>query len=188
MEEHVEQPDPRQVLYCGVCGWPTEYCEFNPDFDACLPWLKQHDASRVDTEEQVAAMLDMCDQVRKKHKLKPIHRGGEHADGEQQGDAAKAQPKKKKRTPRVTVSRVQRSKRKFLTLVSGLDAYGIPGKDACSLFKKKFACGVCVVKGTTDIEIQGDVSFEIVDFIVATWPEIREKYVRFGEDSKAARR
>lgn len=177
--------EPRQVLYCGVCGWPTEYCEFNPDFDECLPWLKKHDPSRVETEEQVAAMLDMCDQVRKKHKLKPIERDGEKADGQQEDGSGKAaQPKKKKRTPRVTVSRVQRSKRKFLTLVSGLDAYGVQGKEACSLFKKKFACGVSVVKGTTDIEIQGDVSYEIVDFIVATWPEIREKYVRFGQDGR----
>merc|ERR1711916_256804 len=104
-------------------------------------------------------------------KLKPIERGSEAAAADGDSEPVKAEaPKKKKRTPRVTVSRVQRSKRKFLTLVSGLDAYGIPGKDACSLFKKKFACGVCVVKGTTDIEIQGDVSFEIVDFIVATWP------------------
>jgi density-regulated protein len=32
----------RQVIYCGACGMPPEYCEYGPDFEShCLPWLKQ---------------------------------------------------------------------------------------------------------------------------------------------------
>ncbi|KAE9448781.1 hypothetical protein C3L33_19321, partial [Rhododendron williamsianum] len=34
-----EKPQPAQVLYCGVCGLPAEYCEFGPDFEKCKPWL-----------------------------------------------------------------------------------------------------------------------------------------------------
>lgn len=39
-----EKPQPVQVLYCGVCGLPAEYCEFGPDFEKCKPWLIQHAA------------------------------------------------------------------------------------------------------------------------------------------------
>mmetsp|Transcript_19140 Transcript_19140/g.22126 ORF Transcript_19140/g.22126 Transcript_19140/m.22126 type:complete len:260 (+) Transcript_19140:105-884(+) len=32
----------RQILYCGECGMPPEYCEYGPDFEShCNPWLKR---------------------------------------------------------------------------------------------------------------------------------------------------
>ncbi|KAL6585832.1 hypothetical protein OROMI_002476 [Orobanche minor] len=37
-----EKPQPVQVLYCGVCGLPPEYCEFGSDFEKCKPWLVQN--------------------------------------------------------------------------------------------------------------------------------------------------
>ncbi len=100
----------------------------------------------------------------------------------------KKKEEKKKSAPKVTVSRISRSKRKFLTLVSGLEAYNVAPKDACSLFKKKFACGVSQVKGADDIEIQGDVSFEVVEFIVETWPQVNKKSIKFGEDAKQSKK
>ena len=31
---------PVDVLYCGACGMPPEYCEYGPDFEShCNPWL-----------------------------------------------------------------------------------------------------------------------------------------------------
>ncbi|KAJ0772326.1 hypothetical protein HanOQP8_Chr03g0086071 [Helianthus annuus] len=30
---------PVQVLYCGICSLPAEYCEFGADFEKCKPWL-----------------------------------------------------------------------------------------------------------------------------------------------------
>jgi translation initiation factor 1 (eIF-1/SUI1) len=89
--------------------------------------MKKHAADLVDTEEKVEAMKAMSEEVRKKQKKKEI----EVVEGAEAG----AEVVKKKRTPRVTVSRVQRSKRKFLTLVSGLEAYDISSKEACSKFK-----------------------------------------------------
>lgn len=33
----------REVLYCGACGMPLEYCEYGPDYEThCNPWLKKH--------------------------------------------------------------------------------------------------------------------------------------------------
>lgn len=33
----------REVIYCGACGMPPEYCEFGPDFEkVCDPWLRKH--------------------------------------------------------------------------------------------------------------------------------------------------
>lgn len=34
---------PVQVIYCGKCGMPPEYCEYGPDFEShCNPWLRKH--------------------------------------------------------------------------------------------------------------------------------------------------
>jgi density-regulated protein DRP1 len=33
----------REVVYCGKCGMPPEYCEYGPDFEThCEPWLLKH--------------------------------------------------------------------------------------------------------------------------------------------------
>jgi density-regulated protein DRP1 len=33
----------REVVYCGKCGMPPEYCEYGPDFEThCEPWLLRH--------------------------------------------------------------------------------------------------------------------------------------------------
>jgi density-regulated protein DRP1 len=33
----------REVIYCGKCGMPPEYCEYGPDFEThCDPWLLRH--------------------------------------------------------------------------------------------------------------------------------------------------
>ena len=34
---------PVQIIYCGKCGMPLEYCEYGPDFEShCVPWLKKN--------------------------------------------------------------------------------------------------------------------------------------------------
>jgi density-regulated protein DRP1 len=41
MNDEVLQPI--QVIYCGKCGMPPEYCEYGPDFETfCDPWLKKN--------------------------------------------------------------------------------------------------------------------------------------------------
>ena len=110
--------------------------------------------------------------------------GRKRPKGEDNGEPVVEEEGKKKRSPKVTVSRVQRQKRKFLTLVCGLEKYNVAPKDACTAFKKKFACGATQVKGSMDIEIQGDVTYEIAEFICQQWPQIAAKNVKFGEDAK----
>jgi density-regulated protein DRP1 len=32
-----------EVIYCGKCGMPPEYCQYGPDFEThCDPWLERH--------------------------------------------------------------------------------------------------------------------------------------------------
>ena len=33
---------PLQVIYCGNCTMPIEYCEYYPEYDKCKQWLERN--------------------------------------------------------------------------------------------------------------------------------------------------
>ena len=76
---------------------------------------------------------------------------------------------------KVTVYKMQRNKKKFITLVNGLDAFGVKLPDAAKFFRTRFACGAAVVdmpgKGE-EVDIQGDFLAEIAEIIHKKWPDI----------------
>ena len=45
-------------------------------------------------------------------------------------------------------------------------------KKACKAFANKFSCGASVA-GDDEIVIQGDVTYDLLDFIPEKWPEVR---------------
>ena len=78
----------------------------------------------------------------------------------------------KKKSSVVYIKRVERTKRKHVIIVSGIEAFGLDLKKVAKDFGKKFACGSSVTKNATgadEITVQGDVSEEIYD-------ELTEKY------------
>ncbi|KAG6832401.1 Translation machinery-associated protein 22 [Tricholoma furcatifolium] len=86
------------------------------------------------------------------------------AKAEAKADAAL----KKKLTSKVTIKRIERNKRKHVTSIHGLEAFGVDLKKAAKQFSSKFATGSSVTKnpqGQDEIVVQGDVSDEIVEMI-----------------------
>jgi len=79
---------------------------------------------------------------------------------------------KKKEKPIVHISRVQRNKRKYVTIITGLDKFGVKLPEASKLFAKKFSCGSSVVKapnGDDEIDVQGDFTDDIIEFLMEKW-------------------
>jgi density-regulated protein DRP1 len=65
---------------------------------------------------------------------------------------------------KVIIKRIERNKRKYVTGVHGLEAFGVDLKKAAKLFANKFATGASLSKnpqGEEEIFIQGDVSDEV---------------------------
>ncbi len=91
-----------------------------------------------------------------------------------------------KETPSVTVSRSQRNKKKWVTSVTGLSGFGIKLSDASKLFAKKFSSGASVSKEKPDeVDVQGDVLDEMIEFILQQWKDkISEEHVFVLEDNK----
>ncbi|CAO2205268.1 unnamed protein product [Urochloa humidicola] len=193
-----EKPAPVRVLYCGVCGLPAEYCEFGPDFERCKPWLREH-APGVYPDELIASSSSgggRCDV----DKLGDRLQGVGISDGSTSsaaGDASASKPEEVKRLPggkvkkkekqEVVIEKIVRNKRKCVTVVKGLELFGVKLSDASKKLGKKFATGASVVKGPTEkeqIDVQGDISYDIVEFITDTWPDVPESAIFFIEDGR----
>ncbi|XP_008782546.1 translation machinery-associated protein 22 isoform X2 [Phoenix dactylifera] len=190
-----EKPQPVRVLYCGVCGLPAEYCEFGPDFERCKPWLRQHapdlypDLLKEATEKEADKAADQ---------LQAVGISGEGGGGGEASSGAALGPKqevkrlpggkiKKKEKQEVVIEKIIRNKRKCVTVVKGLELFGIKLSDASKKLGKKFATGASVVKGPTDkeqIDVQGDIAYDIVEFLTETWPNVPETAIFFIEDGK----
>eukprot|EP00245_Coleochaete_scutata_P002783 TRINITY_DN13892_c0_g1_i1.p1 TRINITY_DN13892_c0_g1~~TRINITY_DN13892_c0_g1_i1.p1 ORF type:complete len:199 (-),score=70.47 TRINITY_DN13892_c0_g1_i1:527-1123(-) len=186
---------PLKVQYCGVCSMPPEYCEFGPDFEKCKPWLLKNAP-----ETYPELFQDASDKVADKLGALDVASGGREA-GASSGEASTSKTAqeeeiikrlpggkvKKKDKSEVTIEKATRNKRKCVTTIKGLDLFGIKLSDASKKLGKKFASGASVVKGPTEkdqIDVQGDIMYDIVDFITETWNNIPESAIFFIEDGK----
>ncbi|CAN1120981.1 Translation machinery-associated protein 22 [Linum perenne] len=194
-----EKPQPVTVLYCGVCSLPPEYCEFGPDFEKCKPWLVKN---APDVYPDLLKDADGKDADKVSERLQSIGISDGSADGaassaQSAGQTSAAKPEEVKRLPggkvkkkdkqEVIIEKVVRNKRKCITIIKGLDLFGIKLSDASKRLGKKFATGASVVKGPTEkeqIDVQGDIAYDIVEFITDTWPDVPERAIYFIEDGK----
>ncbi|RUS29884.1 translation initiation factor SUI1 [Jimgerdemannia flammicorona] len=89
---------------------------------------------------------------------------------------------------KIIIKRVERTKRKCVTTVYGLEVFDVDLKKAAKMFATKFACGSSVAKnnqGQDEIVVQGDFSDEIMDLITENWPIIPEDNIDLVEDKKS---
>ncbi|XP_019416128.1 PREDICTED: translation machinery-associated protein 22-like [Lupinus angustifolius] len=186
-----EKPQPLRVLYCPICSLPPEYCEFGSDFDKCKPWLIQNVPELYPNLVKEANEKD-ADNVADKLQGTGISSGvsGAGATSASKKEEVKRLPggkMKKKERQEVVIEKVIRNKRKCITTVKGLELFGIKLSDASKKLGKKFATGASIVKGPTEkdqIDVQGDIAYDIVEFITDTWPDVPETAIFFIEDGR----
>lgn len=78
----------------------------------------------------------------------------------------------------------QRNKRKSVTHIRGLDAFGLDLKQVAKRCASKFACGCSVVAhpaGYEEIVIQGDFVDDLLDFFPEEWPDVPEDQIEIKE-------
>ncbi|KAK9761872.1 Translation machinery-associated protein 22, variant 2 [Basidiobolus ranarum] len=160
----------KEVLYCGVCTLPPEFCEFGTTLEKCKQWLqsghpeeyeKLYSAS-ADIEEKLG-QTSLDDKATEGEEKKPV----------KSKNLSKAEKElQKKQNAKVFIERVERNKRKFITTVLGLEVFDIDLKKAAKMLANRFACGSSVAKnkqGLDEIVVQGDFSEEIRDLILENW-------------------
>ncbi|XP_010242230.1 PREDICTED: translation machinery-associated protein 22-like [Nelumbo nucifera] len=193
-----EKPQPVRVLYCPVCSLPAEYCEFGPDFEKCKPWLIENapelypDLLKDRNNKQVDKVSEQLQSVGISSgggdvAATVIPSGGTSTSKQEEVKRLPGGKIKKKEKQEIIIEKIVRNKRKCVTVVKGLDLFGIKLSDASKKLGKKFATGASVVKGPTEkeqIDVQGDIAYDIMEFITETWPDVPETAIYFIEDGR----
>ncbi|KAJ4396897.1 Translation machinery-associated protein 22 [Gnomoniopsis smithogilvyi] len=178
------EPQAKTVLYCGACTLPPEYCEYGGTVKKCQDWLQKHHPDMYETiwspEALAASTANLSVEAQKR------------AEKDSAKKAAKAEAAEQKiadlrATSTVVIKRIERNKRKYVTAVSGLEAFDLELKKVAKEFGKKFATGSSVTKvpsGGEEIVVQGDVSDEIEEFLLEKYKQIPEDNIEFVDDKK----
>ncbi|KAJ2971372.1 hypothetical protein NQ176_g7722 [Zarea fungicola] len=180
----VLEPQARHVKYCGVCTLPPEYCEYGGTVKKCQDWLQSNEKEMYDriwSAEALEAATASLSVEAQKRAAKDAQKKTAKAE------AAEAKQADKLANSTVTIKRIERNKRKFVTAVIGLETFGLDLKKCAKDFGKKFATGSSVTKvpsGGEEIVVQGDVSDELEEFILEKYKEIPEDNIELIDDKK----
>jgi density-regulated protein DRP1 len=178
------EPQSRHVVYCGVCSLPPEYCEYGGTVKKCQEWLEKHQPelyARIWSAEALEAATASLSVEAQKRAAKDAQKKAAKAEAAEQKHADKLA------TSVVTIKRIERNKKKFVTAVIGLEAFDLELKKVAKDFGKKFATGSSVTKvpsGGEEIVIQGDVSFEVEEFLLEKYKNIPEDNIELVDDKK----
>ena len=176
-ENSMENMDPKisyplKVYYCGECTMPIEYCEYSGKSEKCKQWLEKNLPELMDK-----VLLD-DDEGKNSDDKKHQKRGGKGSRPDKP-----VVVKESKDKPKITIKRTSRSKNKFVTIIKGLNTFGIDLKVAAKFFSSRFACGSSVT-GIDEIVIQGDVVDDLIDVIQEKWKQIDEDSIEDLDDQK----
>ncbi|KAF2085704.1 density-regulated protein DRP1 [Saccharata proteae CBS 121410] len=176
--------EPKKVVHCGVCSLPPEYCEFGGTVKKCEEWLKSNHPAmheKLYSQDAIEANLSSLSLEAQQRAEKDAKKKAAKAE------ASAAKEAELKASSQVFIKRIERNKRKYVTAVIGLEAFGLDLKKVAKDLGKKFATGASVTKipsGGEEITLQGDLSDDVFDFIVEKYDEVPEDNVECIEDKK----
>jgi density-regulated protein len=186
LPKEVEKAPRDPIIYCGICSLPPEYCEYMPCLDKCKNWLAENHPTLY-TELYMSKdnqKLGLDDAPRDVVQTASSKRGGKAAVKDESKIREKLEAQRSSAI--ITIKKHDRSKRKAMTIIKGLDdAGGVDLKKAAKRFAGKFACGASVtedtIKGGQEITIQGDVVNELRDFVLLEYPSIQSDQIHIIE-------
>lgn len=182
--EQPSEPQSRHVIYCGVCSLPPEYCEYGGTTKKCQEWLEDTHPDMYEhiwSEEALEAATASLSLDAQKRAARDAQKKAAKAE------AAEAKQADKLAKSVITIKRIERNKKKFVTAVVGLEAFGLELKKVAKDLGKKFATGSSVTKvpsGGEEIVVQGDVSDELQEFLLEKYKDIPEDNIEFVDDKK----
>ncbi|GAA5992804.1 hypothetical protein JCM11641_001045 [Rhodosporidiobolus odoratus] len=154
------------VLYCAVCSYPPEYCEFNSKSAKCKAWLQEAHPELFAKYYSESALEDKLAHLTVEQRAaldKDLAKKEKKEEAKAEKEAAKIA------SSIVTIKRTERHKKKWVTSVQGLHYFGIDLKKAAKLFANKLGAGATVSKtpqGDEEILIQGDASDEVEEMLL----------------------
>ena len=134
---------PLTVLYCGECSMPLEYCEYWPATDKCKKWALKNapDALGKLTVSKAGGSGGA------KKGGGGEEGGAEEGEGDEKGKhqtrggkgMMRAKKKQDRGPKKLVISRSQRNKKKFVTMVTGLGIFGVHAVLECGTTLEKLS-------------------------------------------------
>ncbi|KAJ1026588.1 hypothetical protein NDA13_003965 [Ustilago tritici] len=197
-------PQPRQVIYCAICTFPPEYCEFGPSPSKCRTWLHDNQPalySKLWSEEAITSNLAKLTTKQAEDLEK------EAAKKERKTIAKEERARQEMAASRIILKKEARTKRKVTTSIVGLHLFSPPLpalKVVAKALSSRFATGASVSKsvqhpGIDEIVVQGDVADDVRELILSRQKPFHElpseadggpseKNVAIEEDKKIAKK
>ncbi|KAJ5458925.1 hypothetical protein N7530_010869 [Penicillium desertorum] len=184
-----------------VCTLPPEYCEFGGTAKKCEEWLKENESDLWDKlysegpeiekyrEFNTAFLSDALNANLSTLSVSAQERAAKDAAKKEAKAAAnEARDSERKAASKIQIKRVERNKRKFVTVVIGLEVFGLENKKIAKDLGKKFATGSSVTRspaGIEEITVQGDVSDDLREWLLETHgKQIPASNIELIEDKK----
>jgi density-regulated protein DRP1 len=159
-----------------------QYCEFGGTTKKCEEWLssKHPDLhAQLYSEDAISANLNSLSVDAQKRAEKDATKKAAKAA------ATEARLAHELATSKITIKRIERNKRKHVTSLSGLEAFGLDIKKVAKELGKKFATGSSVTKlpgGVgEEITVQGDLSEDILEWLCEKYEQVPEDNVELVE-------
>ncbi|KAJ5086285.1 hypothetical protein NUU61_007592 [Penicillium alfredii] len=180
----------RHVVYCGgEYPWGVnpsmDYCEFGGTAKKCEEWLKDHQSDLWDqlySGDALNANLSTLSVSAQERAAKDA------AKKEAKAALVEARDAERKAASRIQIKRVERNKRKHVTVITGLEVHGLENKKLAKELGKKFATGSSVTKsaaGVEEITVQGDVSDDVREWLLEVYgSKVPEANIELVEDKK----
>lgn len=166
----VKKIEAKKVTYCPECTYPIDYCEFSDKWPLCEKWLEAFPEKLKELRE-LREHDKYKDKTVDKKVAREVKEIVEGSVGSSDDNSSKTSSVSKNRELLIRIDK--RSKRKRLTLVTGIEAFmqdAFKGeekvlKDVVKQFGKMFACGCSIVKKPElSIEIQGNVAGKVAKY------------------------
>ncbi|KAJ5609889.1 Translation machinery-associated protein 22 [Penicillium herquei] len=186
------EPQARHIVYCGVCTLPPEYCEFGGTAKKCEEWLKEEEPelwNRLYSEADDFFDPDSLNANLSALSVSAQERAAKDAKKKEAKAAQnEARDAERKAASKVIIKRVERNKRKHVTVITGLEIFGLENKKLAKELGKKFATGSSMTRsaaGTEEITVQGDVSEDVKEWLGEVYgSKVPQANIELVEDKK----
>lgn len=149
------------TLYCKVCSFPVDFCDYNKKATKCKKWLEENHPKKYQElypkkegdDEEGATDVDekarKVEQSLKKMELRQEKKEKKELETQQNS--------------KIIIKTIERTKRKRSIEIQGLEVFPLDLKKLSKKFSNKFATGCSIVE--KKLVLQGDLADDVEEFI-----------------------
>ncbi|XBW36030.1 hypothetical protein QEN19_001605 [Hanseniaspora menglaensis] len=149
------------TLYCKVCTFPVDFCDYNKKATKCKKWLSENypekfqelyaDKEEIDNkdDDSVDVKAKKVEESLKKMELRQEKKEKKELENQQNS--------------KIIIKTIERTKRKRSIEIQGLEVFPLDLKKLSKKFSNKFATGCSIVD--KKLVLQGDLADDVEVFI-----------------------